>query len=483
MSAYNSTVAFDCIATDPGSTTIYGITRVWHDNVMSIMLVKSIVNPSHISGNMWTIVSETIDAPLSYWGVENNPRPFKFVDCAASSKGAFSAFFRNGQYLTPGSVTVPIGVRYDPESQTWSSIKTSPYYGWTSDLWVHKSFYVNKDGVESAVHALTDYEGTVIRFGVVNEVKNVLQLAGVWKKAQFETIDSYPFTDPTAPPPPKEQVFKGPDKFVSHYLFSGTRGGSTYLGGIRWSNSNETKEYKTYTISNLNGVMQPGPVYAAPFYDYRTKYTSTSKYNDTLETHDVNVNFVGVGGHLDGQDPFVIGLTSKGVYEFAINSKNNSNPIGVMEVEKGTVISVRQPHDMGVNPRRFDARGRRITQQFAMGTLTHRTGHASGVDGRSRRTRIGAVATPTRLHPSITNADIVAYENAVLNNAESSSDPPPVFVSSPDEESGESHPAAIAAAAADLLPPLPPTYEDDGRAPEYSRHPQQPEVVIPISRA
>ncbi|KAK3841633.1 MAG: hypothetical protein J3R72DRAFT_444630 [Linnemannia gamsii] len=120
----------------------------------------------------------------------------------------------------------------------------------------------------------------------------------------------------------------------------------------------------------------------------------------------------------------------------------------------------------------LDARGRRITQQFAMGTLTHRTGHASV-------SRIGAAITPSPLHPSITNADIVAYENAVLSNAESSSDPPPVFVSSPDEESGESHPTT--ATAADPLPP--PTYEDDGQVPEYSRDPQQPEVVIPISIA
>ncbi|KAK3841634.1 MAG: hypothetical protein J3R72DRAFT_444631 [Linnemannia gamsii] len=139
----------------------------------------------------------------------------------------------------------------------------------------------------------------------------------------------------------------------------------------------------------------------------------------------------------------------------------------------------REGNNNNSNRDALNARGRRITQEFAMGTLTHRTGHASGVDGRSRRTRIGAVATPTRLHPSITNADIVAYENAVLSNAESSSDPPPVFVSSPDEESGEFHPTT--ATAADPLPP--PTYEDDGQVPEYSRDPQQPEVVIPISIA
>ncbi|KAG0261791.1 hypothetical protein BGZ95_004167, partial [Linnemannia exigua] len=596
MPEYNSTLVLDCIATDPQSTTIYGISKVWRKTIKSVMLLKSIANPSHISEKMWTVVSETIDAPLSYWGDENDSRPFNSIDCAVSSKGAFSAFFRNGQFLTPGSgVTVPIGVRYDPESQAWSSIKTSPYYGWTSDFWPHKSFYVNKDGVERAVHVLTDSRGTVIRFGVVNETKNVLQLASVWKKdgergytpgdqsdsmawvilqqmdfypvpglldwrtvidnqkmmyvngrlyiinyqGKNEIIDSYPFTDAASPPPPKDQVFKGPDRFASLYLFSGTRGGSTYLGGIgRFDYKSD--EYTTYTISNLNGVMQSGPTYTAPFYNY----TTTESRNRTLKTHAVNENFLGVGGHLDGQDPFVIGLTSRGVYEFTINSTNIGNSIGVMDVlitapeifaspnpafmERynskrktsypssnktsteeviffffGSMIGLlflaavihryrrkaRVARGLNNNNNRgpLDARGRRIPQEFAMGTLTHRTGHASGASGRPIGTGTGPLTTATTtLHPSITNADIVAYENAVLNDAAFSSDPPPEFSPTPAEESNDSHPttasASAAVAAADPLPP-PPTYEDNGQAPEYSRHPQQTEVVIPISRA
>ncbi|KAG0364243.1 hypothetical protein BGX24_004719, partial [Mortierella sp. AD032] len=292
------------------------------------------------------------------------------------------------------------------------------------------------------------------------------------------------------------------------------------------------EEYNTYTISNLNGVMQPGPVYAAPFYDYGTMYTSTSAYNITLKTHAVDGNFVGVGGHLAGQDPFVIGLTSKGVYEFDINSKNNSNPIGVMGVlitapgyfgSPGPItmtiygsqnVGSYQPGHIetwGIimiclasmiacmiivtivrgcrgkggavlrsnnnNSDAVDGSGRRIAQEFAMVTLTPRTGHASGVDGRSSGARTGPAATPTPLHPSITNADIVAYENEVLSNADLSNNPPPESVPSPDEESDHTLPATVA--AADALP----TYEDDGQVPEYSRDPQQPEIVIPISGA
>jgi hypothetical protein len=46
------------------------------------------------------------------------------------------------------------------------------------------------------------------------------------------TIDSFPFTNPTAPPPTARQVFKGPENFRSKYFFTGTRGNTTFLGGL-----------------------------------------------------------------------------------------------------------------------------------------------------------------------------------------------------------------------------------------------------------
>ncbi|KAF9120695.1 hypothetical protein BGW39_011180 [Mortierella sp. 14UC] len=573
MTEHNSSLTIDCMATDPGSTTIYGIAKSWIENVESVVLLRSIPNPDHISAHMWTIVSSAPDKPLSYWGDTYRGRPFRSVDCTVSSKGAFLAFFRDGQYLTPGSVTVPVGVRYDPETQAWSSIKTSPYYGWTSDYWEHKSFYVNKDGVESAVHMLTDTESTVIRFGVVNEAKNVLQLAGVWKKgttgqytpgdisdsmlwmliqpqapyiglATFEStflafqrrtmyanghlyitqyknsndiIESYPLTDPTAPPPPNNQVLKGPDGFVSDRFFSGTRGGSTYLGGIGKFNST-LKEYKTYTISNVNGAMQLGPVSTAPFYNYTTTDFGKSDWN--MERYAVYDSFLGVGGHLEGQDPFVVGLTTLGTYEFSINAKNISNDLGIMDVmilspmyyysPSPMVLTLKEyykqqrdnlyptPHDFTaweiagiffgtliglvllvkyIRRRRrqapennesieSNARGRRVAQEFAMGTLTPRTGLASGA--RSGPTGVAA----TTLHPSITHADIAAYESAVLNESGPSSDPSPEFVAPLDDSDDFPHHAT---------PLPPPTYDDDSLVPEYSRHPQS-DVVIPISR-
>ncbi|KAK3830475.1 MAG: hypothetical protein JOS17DRAFT_746470 [Linnemannia elongata] len=178
MSNYNSSLALDCIASDPTSTTLYGITSGYSDtgtNVKSFLLVKSSPNPDHVSLGMWSMVSEEKSIPFSYWSPS-----FRSIDCSVSSKGVFTAFFNNGQLLTPGTISIPIGVRYDPETQVWTSIKTSPLYGWATDDWTHTSFNINNDGVESLVHMLTDADSTVIRFGVLNEAENVLQLASVW---------------------------------------------------------------------------------------------------------------------------------------------------------------------------------------------------------------------------------------------------------------------------------------------------------------
>jgi hypothetical protein len=178
MPEYNSTLSLDCIAADPTSTTLYGITSGWNwdSNKESFFLVKSIPNPDHVSLTMWSMVSEIESGPFSYWSP-----PFGSVDCTVSSKGVFTAFFRNVSYLTPGLSSIPVGVQYDPATQKWTSIRTLPYYGWISDLLMHTSFYVNNNGVETLIHLLTDEGGSVIRIGVLNQAENFLQVAGVWR--------------------------------------------------------------------------------------------------------------------------------------------------------------------------------------------------------------------------------------------------------------------------------------------------------------
>ena len=171
----NSTVLLDCIATDPSSTALYGITNGLINSKEGFLLVKSIPNPDHLSLGMWSRVSFSQSEPFSYWKM-----PFGTVDCTVSSKGVFTAFFRNKDYISPKLADVPVGIRYNPETETWTSIRTSSLYGWDTDSAAHMSFYFNKNGVDTLVHVFTDDEGSVIRFGVLSETKKYLQLAGVW---------------------------------------------------------------------------------------------------------------------------------------------------------------------------------------------------------------------------------------------------------------------------------------------------------------
>ncbi|KAG0296322.1 hypothetical protein BGZ96_009721 [Linnemannia gamsii] len=389
MAKYNSTLALDCIAADPTSTTLYGITSGWNrdSNEKNFLLVKSLPNPDHVSLTMWSMVSQADSAPFSYW----RP-PFRTVDCTVSSKGVFTAFFRNANYLSPGLNTIPVGIQYDPATQKWASIRTLPYYGWTTDLWTHTSFYMNNNGVETLVHILTDEWAQVIRFGVLNQAENFLQLAGIWtldEKSQAYTssdkldtvpwrlfkwsepyqdlgafrkprsqehkkifyvdghlymtyynypsnvtIDSFTFTDPTIPPPPSRKVFKGPEKFSSSYFFTGTQGNVTFLGGLgRYKKTNLTEEYSSFTMNLVDGVPQTPTVHISPFYN-RTFTEFVEEYGmtrptDTVAIHD---NFVSVGGQLPGQTPFVVGLASEGIFEFSIVGKNGTTTLGMVEV-------------------------------------------------------------------------------------------------------------------------------------------------------
>ncbi|KAF9148067.1 hypothetical protein BG015_010230 [Linnemannia schmuckeri] len=334
---------------------------------------------------MWSIVAFSQSAPFSYW----NP-PFGTVDCFVSGKGVFTAFFRNKDHISPKPANVPVGVRYDPETDRWTSIRTSSIYGWNTDSVAHMSFYVNMNGVGTLIHMFTDAWIAVVRFGVVNESGKYLQLAGVWKLDETSgeytisnnlgllpkpwvsgadpprpgffqksrspgrkkmvyaeghlyllyhnydmnttvTIDSYLFTDPTAPPLPTRQIFKGSDKFLSSYFFAGTRGGTTFLGGLGEVNDISTpgQDYMSFTMDIVDGAPQSPTVSTSPFYNFLTISDGSSSEIKGVAVHD---NFVTLGGQLPGQNPFIVGLASEGIYQFSTIGKNGTNVLGIMDV-------------------------------------------------------------------------------------------------------------------------------------------------------
>ncbi|KAG9069794.1 hypothetical protein KI688_009119 [Linnemannia hyalina] len=536
MSTYNSQIPLDCIASDPTSTTLYGIATGWSyaGNVKSFFLVKSSPNPDHVSLNMWSMVSEEKAIPFSYW------RPsFRSTDCSVSSKGVFTAFFNNGQLLTPGIVSIPVGVRYDPETQKWTSIKTSPLYGWATDDWTHTSFYINNDGVESLVHLLTDADSTVIRFGVLNEAKNVLQLASVWKQnsktGEYEsggmldakrgdragyaepyinlgafgkphhslqkkmiyangrlymmyynhpenvTIDSIPFADPAAPPSTNRQTFKGPDNFRPKYFFAGIRGNTTFLGGL--GNYNGTKlagEYSSFTMDLLDGIPQTPVVHTSPFYNHTTDEHSSDRKTGTVSIHE---NFVTVGGQLPGQNPFVVGLASEGIYEFSIVGVNGTTTLGLVNVivpglfsgithhaknlvdyiwqrnydEANTKAKLTGSQKFGIVVACFVVlfilvkyNNRRKAKKRAVAEAQQQQHQDQDIELSARRSTMGAAVPPTT-----TNLAMIAYEERIANQY-FTSDLPPEFATSVDYSHS-----------------TPPAYaRDESQTPEYSQHPR-----------
>ncbi|KAG0296323.1 hypothetical protein BGZ96_009722 [Linnemannia gamsii] len=379
----SSGMLLDCIATDPGSTTLYGIGSARQNEKKIILLVKSNPNPDHLSLRKWDVVSTSWTQPFSYW-----QPPFGTVDCTVSSRGVFTAFFRNKDHINPRQTNIPVGVHYDPETQKWTSIRTSTYYAWTSDRSEHMSFYISNNGVERLVHMMTDDEGSVIRFGVLNEASMYLQMASIWQKSdvlggyksvdQFDTmpnnwgkrlsltpksgffrksryqrqmtmfyadghlymmyynqpsnitIYSYLFTDPTAPPPPNPMVFNGPGNFFPHYFFAGRQGNTSYLGGIGADYGlTMVENYQTFIMQLVDGIPQSPEISTSPFHNSSTSNDGEAWEMEPMAIHD---NFVAFGGQLPGQSPLVVGLTSVGIYEFSTAGKNATSPIGMMEV-------------------------------------------------------------------------------------------------------------------------------------------------------
>ncbi|KAK3830491.1 MAG: hypothetical protein JOS17DRAFT_746516 [Linnemannia elongata] len=508
---------------------LYGITSGYSDtstDVKSFLLVKSSPNPDHVSLDMWSIVSEEESIPFSYWSPS-----FRSIDCSVSSKGVFTAFFNNGQLLAPGTISIPIGVRYDPETQVWTSIKTSSLYGWATDDWTHTSFYINNGGVESLVHMLTDADSTVIRFGVLNEAENVLQLASVWKqnlmtreytsggmldtkRTEFSdyaepyiglgafgkdryslqkkmiyasgrlymmyyshpenvTVESIPFTDPAAPPSTNRQTFKGPDNFRPKYFFTGTRGNITFLGGLgNYQNTTKGEEYSSFTMDLVDGVPQTPVVHTSPFYNHTTnQYSYDRRPGEEMKTRTVSIHedFVTVGGRLPGENPFVVGLTSEGIYEFSIVGVNGTTNLGLVSV---------------ILPGRFHSRGHYALNLVDYNRQKYRDvddGHKlNGLDmfgivmacfvglfffvkyykcGVKNRAEAEAQLQQQHQDEGIelsarrTNRAVTAYEERIANQY-FTSDPPPDFAASEDDPDST----------------LPAYARDESQVPEYSQH-------------
>ncbi|KAG0205435.1 hypothetical protein BGX33_007915, partial [Mortierella sp. NVP41] len=149
------TLHLDCITSDPSSSYLYGIASANKDAASkgysdsSVVLVKSNYSPANLVNITWTVISSVNGKDFSY-----NYPTFTTVDCTVNDKGDFAAFFRPPYRALSKTTIVPMGLRYDPVADTWSPIRSTAHYGWTSERFIHKSFYSGDD----LVHLLTGYQ-------------------------------------------------------------------------------------------------------------------------------------------------------------------------------------------------------------------------------------------------------------------------------------------------------------------------------------
>ncbi|KAK5822299.1 hypothetical protein F5H01DRAFT_335414 [Linnemannia elongata] len=370
-------VDLDCIASNPNSTILYGIGNAEDRSGGVVTIVyRSKDNPANATDIKWYKVRENFSRNFDTPGAEPHFKYSQFgnVDCAVSSKGEFTAFFYNPGFSVTGTARpVPMGIQFyqDWTQQTLRTVLIYGWtmYGWTNQNFVHQSFYIEKDGVETVVHAVMDETASVIRFGLVDKSTGYLQLAAVWKLVdgrfmvgeltdeipklphrkstafpiQLSTasyinsdqrhivyqngsiylysdttglISSFPFSSPLATPKQKEFVQATPIPTNGRNMFfQGMRQNSSYLGYLT-----QVDDHTDVRIT-LNMTMQVSKIDIS--YDLTAPSTTRSTTRGAIMDKNgeyKNVAYLqAIGGQLPDQVPFAVGLTVYGYYGITLD--------------------------------------------------------------------------------------------------------------------------------------------------------------------
>ncbi|KAG9069766.1 hypothetical protein KI688_009091 [Linnemannia hyalina] len=370
-------VDLDCIASNPNSTILYGIGNGEDSGGEVITTIyRSNINPANATDIKWeqrrSAFSRNSDTP----GAQPHFKYSRFggVDCAVSTSGEFTAFFYNPVFAVTGSARpVPMGIRlHNNWMQPTLEIYGSTMYGWTNQNFVHQSFYIEKDGVESVVHAVMDETASVIRFGLVDKDTGYLQLAAIWKLVdgrfmvgeltdkipklpnpmsttfaiQYSPaptintdqrhmvyqngslylysdttglISSFPFSSPLTTPTQKDFFQATPiPTSRRNMFFQGMRQNSSYLGYLARVDSLIDIEDDSL---NINMTMQLSTIEVS--FDLTVSPTTKSTTrNATMDRYGIykDVAYLQtMGGQLPGQVPFAVGLTAEGYYGITLD--------------------------------------------------------------------------------------------------------------------------------------------------------------------
>ncbi|KAG0271325.1 hypothetical protein BGZ95_000878 [Linnemannia exigua] len=376
-------IDLDCIATSPDGTSLYGIGNAQNEEGGTTTLIyKSIENPTDVSSMTWFKIGEDRYSPRFFRSDSAYDPWYKYsrfgnVDCAVSSSGDFTAFFHNSEFAALGNARpVPMGIQVK-EKFGVRRVSGFSMYGWTNHP-LHQSFYIEKDGVETAVHAVMDQAASVIRFGVVDPKENLLKLAAVWKLADGKfmvgdltdhipmkgrpelnsgddltppdkrhmvfsnntlylysdatgIISSFPFPSPHTFLTQRDTIQASPaptDKSTVSKFFRGTRQGASYLGWLsRTYNSaiDADSTTRTFTVKSTTLDLSQVPIPAKITLSANNTITRSTTMRDGTSAFG-NMNFLyGMGGQLQGQQPFVVSLNVDGYAGITIGGPSTGN--------------------------------------------------------------------------------------------------------------------------------------------------------------
>ncbi|KAG9069795.1 hypothetical protein KI688_009120 [Linnemannia hyalina] len=357
--AMQGTLNLDCIAADPYSRYLYGVasandgssTNNYGYRESTIILVRSNASPTNLATLTWEVFAHTNNSK----GLSYSYPTFTSVDCAVNGNGEVTAFFRSPYRTTSPATLLPMGFIYSPVSDTWTAIRGPSMYGWTSDRLIHRSYYINST-YGNALHFLTSDVGHQLTIAGVEYETNIL-----WPNSFFElreevnafirpeTVDfgwiynsfdysrqgffstnkgrstrfmtyhggtfflsgTFPQNDSCpviltasvgtrlGEPCAYQGVSNRGTYMAQHYVFGGDRNGMAFFGGV----FEVDNVFKIYTTEKQEG---------------RKYFEHTIIRSDNSSSFSVDQNWQVVGGLIEGQEPFVVALTSVGLYQFTI---------------------------------------------------------------------------------------------------------------------------------------------------------------------
>ncbi|KAK3841707.1 MAG: hypothetical protein J3R72DRAFT_510001 [Linnemannia gamsii] len=372
-------VDLDCIAATPNSTALYGIGRgESSEGGVYTVLYYSNDNPANVTDITWKYKGTVPDHDHYKYSHFGN------VDCAISSSGEFTAFFYNPVYsVTGSSKPVPMGIKV--HLGYWSDgrgrdklllIWGNMMYGWTSEHFVHQSFYIDKDGIATVVHAVMDETASVVRFGLVDQETGYLQLAAVWKlvdgrfmvgeltdripklpnpkattykhRSKYAInsdqrhmvymngtlymysdstglISSFPFPNVLVTPTQKDLHQASPiANDTRNMFFQGTRQNSSYLSYLTQPARDPTTETNITMQLTTIDLINSNPDNIVIINTTTTGIDSSSVYQDVAM-------FQAIGGYLPGQESFAVGLGVDGYYGMTLGGSSMGNGTSIIE--------------------------------------------------------------------------------------------------------------------------------------------------------